>query len=102
MEGEPRDCWCPWGDDFTVTLALNTDGKSWLYLFFSVKKNTACLYCSDEAEALCQDVGVTQLTTNLASANIPGAALGLVLVKHSGEWGTVCDNEFDNDDAKVP
>lgn len=61
----------------------------------------AHLRFSDEAEALCQDVGVTRLTNNLATASIPGAALGVVYVKHAGEWGTICDDDFDNDDAKV-
>lgn len=56
---------------------------------------------SDEAETLCDDVGVTRLTSNLARANIPGAALGLVHIKNKGEWGTVCDDDFDEADAKV-
>lgn len=62
---------------------------------------TDCDDGSDEAETLCDDVGVTRLTSNLARANIPGAALGLVHIKNKGEWGTVCDNDFDEADAKV-
>ncbi|KAK8397866.1 hypothetical protein O3P69_004573 [Scylla paramamosain] len=62
---------------------------------------TDCDDGSDEAETLCLDVGVTRLTSNLANANIPGAALGLVYIKFEGVWGTVCDTDFDNNDAKV-
>ena len=26
---------------------------------------------------------------------------GIVQIKHQGKWGTVCDHEWDNNDAKV-
>lgn len=58
-------------------------------------------YFSDEAETLCEDVGATRLTSNLANANIPGAAQGLVYIKNNGVWGTVCDTDFEEADAKV-
>lgn len=58
------------------------------------------MFSSDEDEELCQDVGVTKLVSN-TDINIPGAAAGVVFVKHKAQWGTVCDDAFGHNDARV-
>ena len=57
-------------------------------------------YYSDEEAMMCGDVGVTKLVTS-SKWQKKGDAMGTVLVKHQGRWGTVCDDNFDNNHAKV-
>ncbi|KAK4323101.1 hypothetical protein Pmani_006176 [Petrolisthes manimaculis] len=56
---------------------------------------------SDEAEELCEDVGVTRLVNPSTDITIPGVTAGVVFVKHEAVWGTVCDDKFTHNDAKV-
>ncbi|XP_066954752.1 uncharacterized protein [Macrobrachium rosenbergii] len=58
-----------------------------------------CFDGSDEAPELCDDVGVTRLENTLSS--LRGTVSGTVFVKHKGKWGTVCDDAFDENHAKV-
>ncbi|XP_042873054.1 neurotrypsin-like isoform X2 [Penaeus japonicus] len=58
-----------------------------------------CFDGSDEADELCDDVGVTRLETKTEA--LKGTTSGTVFVKHRGRWGTVCDDAFDDKQAKV-
>nr|XP_045609884.1 uncharacterized protein LOC123765380 [Procambarus clarkii] len=58
-----------------------------------------CFDGSDEAPSLCDDVGVTRLASS--SSKLVGATAGTVYIKHFGRWGTVCDDAFDENHAKV-
>ncbi|KAK7071589.1 Neurotrypsin [Halocaridina rubra] len=58
-----------------------------------------CFDGSDEAPELCDDVGVTRLETRMAS--LKATTSGTVFIKHLGKWGTVCDDNFDEKNAKV-
>ncbi|KAK3871910.1 hypothetical protein Pcinc_022974 [Petrolisthes cinctipes] len=62
--------------------------------------NPDCPNASDEAESLCEDEGVTRVRMERV-AHVPGASLGRVEVKRQGQWGTVCDQGFTAEDAKV-
>ena len=56
------------------------------------------LFFSDEDPKLCEDLGVVKL---IATKNSKGEASGTVHVKFRGNWGTVCDDRFDDNHAKV-
>ncbi|XP_071549205.1 uncharacterized protein [Panulirus ornatus] len=58
-----------------------------------------CFDGSDEASSLCDDVGVIRLESSRDV--LKGTAAGTVYVKHQGRWGTVCDDSFDENHAKV-
>ncbi|KAK7068860.1 Neurotrypsin, partial [Halocaridina rubra] len=55
---------------------------------------------SDDSEELCTDVSVTRVVSN-REINIPGAIVGSVQVKYNEEWGVMCDDRAETNEAKV-
>ncbi|WAQ95384.1 DMBT1-like protein, partial [Mya arenaria] len=86
-----------WGiTDCTHSEDIGIDCRMYKYIYVKIFPNEACCVTSEEIV-----VDNCSLGTPIRLVNGTSAQSGRVEVEYGGGWGTICDDHFDDQDAKV-
>ncbi|XP_041372547.1 deleted in malignant brain tumors 1 protein-like [Gigantopelta aegis] len=87
------------GPIFFQSLSCMSSESSILDCGVNPSSNTNCRH-NEDSGVICQ-TGDTNKTTTIRLVNGPSENEGRVEIFHNGQWGSICDDSFDDDEAQV-